>query len=307
MPEFFTRDHQRPISSKKLHDVDRATQVDAMESWFRERYKTLAERKPYCSAEAGGKWSAGAFDVRGELNTEFSGNVPDDLIDEVIGGFEEDFWRAPSPSREGHGEHLVAEMACITGYYQYFAGAVLDIEKLRQTEVDRGVATCFYRMLYVNVITALATYLSDAFISTVLSSPGLMRRFVETRLEFRSGKVAFADAFKTLEDVERMARACLAGRVWNHLPRVSQMYRDSLGIEFPAETGTVFRAVLKCHDIVHRNGKTKDGTEVLVSSEDIAKLIQAVEELVQDIDVQLVDVRELCSTGSAPSHLGIAS
>ena len=299
MPELFTRDRQPPISGQKLHDVDRGLRLDATETWFRERSKALAGRTPYRPAEAGGKWTGGgAYDVCGELNSLFSGVVADDLIDGVIGRSAEQLrLNTSSPSREEPGECLAAEMASITEYYRYFAGAILDIEKLRQTEVDRSVASCFCRMLYVNVITALTTYLSDAFISTVLSSPGLMRRFLETTPEFRSEKMVFTDAFKTLEDVERKARACLADRVWHHLPQLRQMYRDSLGIKFPAETGAVFRAVLKWHDIVHRNGKTKDDAEVLVSSEDVARLIQTVEELVQDIDVQLADVRELYSTG----------
>lgn len=162
---------------------------------------------------------------------------------------------------------------------------------MRQTEVGRNVARCFCRILYVNVITALTTYLSDAFVGIVLGSPGLMRRFIETTPEFRSEKQVFVDAFKMLEDLERKARASLADRVWHHLPRLRQMYRIALGIEFPAEAAVVFGGALKCHHIVHRNGKTKDGAGALVSSEDVAKLIQSVEELVKDIDIQLADVR----------------
>lgn len=201
---------------------------------------------------------------------------------------------------EGRDEYLIGDIACITGYYHHFAGAILGIEKLRQAEVDHSVASCYYRMLYVNVITALTTYLSDAFISTLVGNSGLMRRFVEATLEFRGEKVVSADASKTLDDVERKARVLLSGLAWHQIERVRQMYRDNLGIEFPAEIGAVSQGMRTHHDIVHRNGTARDGAEVRISSEDVAKLIQIVEELVQDIDVQLADFRAWPSSEPRP-------
>ena len=166
-----------------------------------------------------------------------------------------------------------------------------DIEKLLETKVDDSVSSVFRRMLYVNVITALETYLSDAFINTVANKPELMRRFIETTPEFQAERVPLSEVFKAVEQIERKARSYLIDVVWHHLDRIKPMYRATLGIEFPSDAGSIFRAILVRHDVVHRNGKTKDGKEIFVTPKEIAGLIGEVQKFVQYIDTQLAEVR----------------
>src|SRR5437879_4390517 len=170
------------MSEDTLRESDRDTQLDVMETWFRQRFEDPAERTPYESAEGGYIWiHGGPYDAREELEAEFSGVVPDELINELVDDLEgqSSQW-APTPSPEDYDEYLVQDIARITEYYHNFSGAILDIEKLLETKVDDSVFSVFRRMIYVNVITALETYLSDAFINTVANRAELMRRFIET-------------------------------------------------------------------------------------------------------------------------------
>lgn len=146
-------------------------------------------------------------------------------------------------------------------------------------------------MLYVNVITVLETYLSNAFINTVVNNPELMHRFIETTPEFQAEKVPLSEVFKAVEEVKQKARSHLIDAVWHHLDRIKPMYRATLGIEFPSDSGEIFRAILTRHDIVHRNGKMKDGKEILIGPADVTKLIGAVEKFVQHIDTQMAKVK----------------
>jgi hypothetical protein len=61
-------------------------------------------------------------------------------------------------------------------------------------------------------------------------------------------------------------------------------------VKFPDELGDIYRAILKRHDIVHRNGKNKDGEEILLQKGDVSALIEKVEQLAQAIDVQLAEI-----------------
>lgn len=283
-----------PMSEEALRDADRETQLEVMESWFRERFEDPAEHTPYESAEGGYIWIwGGPFDAREELEEEFSGIVPDDVIDELVEKLEGECYQwAPIPSPDDYDNYLVDYIARITEYCQNFAGAILDIEKLLETQVDPSVSTVFHRMLFVNAITALETYLSDAFINTVVNTPKLMRRFIETTPEFRSEKVALSEVFKAVERIEQKARSYLIDVVWHHLDRVKPMYRDTLGIEFPDDIGPLFKAILVRHDIVHRNGKTKSGEEIIVRRDQIAGLLRQIETFVQRIDQQVASVKE---------------
>lgn len=293
MAQYFTSDLEHPIAEDELRDADRETQLDVMETWFRHRFEDPAERTPYESAEGGYIWIwGGPYDAREELESEFSEVVPNEVIEELANKLEgECLGWAPRPSAEDYDDYLVEDIARITEFYHNFTGAILDIERLLETKVDNTVSNCFMLLLYVNVITALETYLSDAFINTVSNSPDLMRRFIETSPEFQAEKVPLSDVFKAVEEIERKARGNLIEMVWHRLDRVKPMYRAALGIEFPPDSGAIFRAILTRHDIVHRNGKTKDGKEIIITPEEITELLSVVERFVQHIDTQLAEKR----------------
>lgn len=291
--------------SEALRAADRETQLGVMETWFQQHFEDPAERTPYESAEGGYLWIwGGPYDAREELEGEFSGVVPDDVIDELADKLEGECreW-APTPSAEDYYDYLVEDIARITEYYHNFSRAISDIEILLETKVDNNVASCFRRLLYVNVVTALETYLSDAFINTVVNKPELMRQFIETTPEFQAEKVPLAKVFKAIEEIERKARSYLIDVVWHNLGRVKQMYRATLGIEFPSDSGAIFSAIQTRHHIVHRNGKTQDGKEILITHKGVDDLIGAVEKFVQQIDTQLSEVRSnnQFNTGAPPA------
>lgn len=289
MATYFDADSGGDLSEEDLRESESDLQRSAMEAWFRARFEDPAERTPYESAEGGYIWIwGGPYDAREELESEFGGIVPEEVILELVKDLERECYEwAPTPSASDYDDFLVEDIARITSYYHSFSGAVLDIEALLRTEVPGPVAACFHRLLFVNVITALETYLSDAFISTVMNQPKFMRKFVETTPEFRNEKISLADAFKAAEQAERKARAYLADVVWHHLERVRPMYLETLGVKFPENIGPIFRAIHTRHDIVHRNGKTKDGEEILITADSVQQLIAEVEALAQHIDEHL--------------------
>ena len=292
MTDYFTSDQEYPISEDALRDADRKTQRDVMETWFRGRFEDPAERTPYESAEGGYIWIwGGPFDARDELKNEFSGVVPDDVIEELVHELEGECWEwAPTLSSDDY-EQLAEDIAQITEYFDNFSGAIMDVKKLLQTRVDESVSGCFLRLLYVNVITALETYLSDAFINTVVNTAVLMRRFIESTPEFQAEKVPFASVFKAVDGIKRKAQAYLIDVVWHRLERVKPLYRATLNIEFPEDLDSLFHAIRVRHDIVHRNGKTKEGKEILITRKDVSELIIAVEKCVQLLDAQLAEMR----------------
>ena len=278
------------LSKDALRVSDSETQSDVMRTWFHQNFEDPAERTPYESSEGGYIWIwGGPYDAREELMSEFSDVVPEDLIEELATELENECWQwAPAPSINDY-DQLVEDIALITEFYDNFSSALVDIKTLLSTEVDDSVNTRFMQMLYVNVITALETYLSDAFISTVVKYPDLMRRFIETTPEFKAEKVSLANVYKAMDEVEKKAHAYLINQVWHRIERVKLMYRDTLGINFPSNLGPIFQAIQSRHDIVHRNGRTKKGEEILITSGKIKELISHMEEFVESVDNQLVE------------------
>lgn len=290
-----SEDTEPSISLSDLKNADRETKLDVMRTWFFQNYEDPVERTPYNSAEGGYLYIwGGPYEARSELESEFSGVVPDDLIEELSEELDSmcGDW-GPKEKPGDYDEYLINEIAQITEYYNNFSSAILDIEKLLKTNVDKSVQSCFFRLLYVNVITAMETYLSDAFINTVVPDERLMRRFVESVPEFKSAKISLSEVFKEVDKIEQRAKRYLADVVWHNLSRVKPLYKDVLEIEFKKElSDEIFRAILNRHDIVHRNGKTNKGAEIFIFIKDIEGLITRVEKFVQNVDCQLREKKD---------------
>lgn len=285
------------MSRHDLRDEDRETQISEMENWFREHYEDPAERTPYESKEGGYLWIyGGPFDAREELECEFGGDVPDDVIDELVNTLEgECFEWAPTSGPEDYEEYVVEDIVQITDYHENFLGSLDKIKSLCTLEVSGLLSGYYLRILYANVITALETYLSDTFIGVVSKDKALMRAFFEKNDQFMKEKILLSDVFRVVDEAETRFNEHVLNIAWHNIGRVESMYSKILGVEFQKEEGKIRAAVVKRHDIVHRNGKTKDGEEVVVSKEDIDGLIEMTRSFVSFIDAQVDVVIESCS------------
>lgn len=291
---YWLPDFERAMSPEDLKNSDKDTQIEVMRTWFFRHFEDPANSTPYESAEGGYIYIwGGPYDAQEELESEFSGVVPSEVIEELANELSETSWEwSGIPSGKDFDDYVLEDIASLSEFLYSFEASISDITELLLAPVDISVAHCFYRLLYANVITALETYLSDAFISSVLQNQQLLRRFIETTPEFRKEKVPVSDIFKAFEAIEPKARRYLGEIRWHNLERVKPMYRDTLGIEFPTELDKLFSAILVRHDIVHRNGKTKDGAERVITRDSVHQLITNVESFVFHIENQLETLKQ---------------
>jgi hypothetical protein len=145
----------------------------------------------------------------------------------------------------------------------------------------------FLRMLYSSAITALETYLSDAFYQTVIKDEALIEKLMLTTPEFRDKKYSLSELVEWKKQTNEKVSEYLFNIVWHNLAKVRCMYRDVLGTNFPDDSDAVHAAVVIRHDIVHRGGKTKSGKPHNFRESDIEKLFAAIEGFVKEIDLQL--------------------
>ena len=280
------------IKPSDLDGLEASEQKELMKQWFLQNYEDPAERTPYESAEGGYIWIwGGPYDAREEIKGYFHEYADQSAIDEAVEELEHYCleW-APTERPGDYDDYIIDDISSITEAHKNFTGAIEDIQKLLESEIAPEVQCNFYRLLFVNVITALETFLSDAFISKVMGSREYFKAFVKSNPDFQKQKLSLSDVLEAAEVIESTVKTHLLEVVWHNLDRVSQMYKSTLGIEFPKDLGDVYRAILKRHDIVHRNGKNKDGENIHIEKDDVSKLINDVEKLAQELDLRLTEV-----------------
>lgn len=279
-------DYEGTITASDLRRAGRDTQLNVMQQWFHANYENPVENTPYESAEGGYIYIwGGPYDPYEELEGEFGGVVPDKLINELAQDLRDISWEwTGRPDSSDIDDYLFDSIASFTKHLETFQSSIQDIKALLETNVGEPYQQCFRRLLYVNVITALETYLSDFFISSISGDHGLLRKFVEVNPDFKAEKIPISEVFKAAEEIEQRVKTYLMDVVWHHLARIKPMFLDTLGINLPSDMSALFKAVLVRHDIVHRNGRSKDGREHVLVEKDIADLLAIAESFVMEIE-----------------------
>jgi hypothetical protein len=288
---YFDPASERQIRVEELRGEDRETQIRAMRHWFLQHYEDPAERTPYESREGGYIWIWGGPYYAGDvLNDEFQGNVEQSVIDDLAQQLtrETGVW-APTEQEGDYDEAWFDESG--TEPYVAFKGAMRELGTLIDADIH-DLAPGLYAVLFAHAITVLETYLGDTFRGLIASKPDLMRKFVETTPKFKERKVALADLFNAHENITKTAMEHLRDFVWHRLISAGKMYRDTLGIDWPAtpDPKALLRAVNMRHHIVHRTGKDHDGNTVYVDKAVVQALTADIQQLVTQLEQKVVEI-----------------
>jgi RiboL-PSP-HEPN len=282
------------LSDAELEAAEPEVQTRVMKHWFHQNYTDPVENTPYESAEGGYIFIwGGPFDAREELQDNFGGLVPDEVIEELAERLDDiaPEWTG-NPDEFAVDDYVFDAIGSSEVYRASLQGAISTIEQSLDVKMDEPLHQNFLRMLYVGVIAAMEAYLSDFFISALKDDETLLRKFVESTKEFRDKKIPVSDVFKAYEGIEATAKEFLLALTWHNLPRVKPLYKDVLQIEFKEETvSELIGAIAVRHDIVHRNGKKKDGVEVAMTRDEITRVLGFVKELVKGIEDRWFEIR----------------
>lgn len=188
---------------------------------------------------------------------------------------------------EPYYEEFYELIASNTEFFKTFNDDLDNILKLLAIQPNKkDLKNLFNRQLYSSVISIMETYLSDAFINTVLKSKDNLKKFYKTFKGFNKQKIAMSAIFEFEDKAESVAKKAMLEVIYHNLPKVSEMYKDTFDVKFP-KIDEIYKAVLKRHDFVHRNGKDKDGNIVIVDSEMINNLVKNVRTFITKIDNQI--------------------
>jgi hypothetical protein len=269
-------------------EEDPDAQKEVMREWFYQHYTDPVDNTPYESAEGGYQYIwGGPYDPQEELSNQFSGKFPDEVIEELA----DELANISSEWTGNPDEHALDEYEFDTlgssVHRESFDEAILIIQLILDTNFEKHLLQPLWRQQYTAVFTAMETYLFDFFYSVIQADKELFRKFVKINEEFGKRKFSISELFEQHEKIEQTAREFLANISWHNLPRVEPFYNFVLGIRFDKDLfGRLSKAVLVRHDIVHRNGKKKDGETWVLSKEQIIELISWVRDFVQHIEME---------------------
>ena len=275
-----------PLSDFK--EMSEEEQVEAMRDWFFENYEDPAHRTPYESREGGYIYIwGGPYNAYEELSI-FYGYIPDEIIEDLAHDLSMDCpeWTSaekPSDYEDSYFNLILSD----NEYFKSFMESINHIRDISNAEITGATKDHLLRVLHVSVITAIETYLSDAFINSVINDRESMRKFVENNPEFKNKTIKLSEIFAKHENIDQEVKGYLVSQLWHNLKKIKPMYKTTLGVDFPDNIESIFKAIDTRHDLVHRNGKNIDGEAVIITDEILSILLDDAIEFITYINEQL--------------------
>lgn len=271
-----------------LRTASKHQQLEVMESWFRAMFEDPAHRTPYESKEGGYIWIwGGPYDAGEELEGEFGGIIDETVIRGLVDSLEGECvdW-APTERPGDYDEGLFDAVSENAAARRTLDEATTTIQSLMSAPIVDELGPAYRRLLFANVITALETYLSDTFINRVFSSVDLIQKYIDSDPKFKERKVPYKDILREAGRVQDEARRELLAMVWHNVAKIKPMYFQVLGVDL-GDIEPVASAIQLRHDIVHRNGRRRDGAIVAVTNNDITTLLHEIDELAFRIELTI--------------------
>ena len=174
--------------------------------------------------------------------------------------------------------------------------AVEAIEQLPQEIKDN-----LYRLLYANIISKLEAFLCDTIVSYVLSSEAHKRKFVQRYKPLATQNFPMSAIYTKYEALDTIIKGALTSIVYHDIVLVRTLYKNIINIDLP-NAKAIEEAIHIRHDIVHRNGKDKDGNLHTIQRADVEILLEHVKDFIYEIDglVSLATLSEATPDAGLP-------
>lgn len=172
-------------------------------------------------------------------------------------------------------------------FYDSFQNEISNVKQLNDIQLESlKLLIVLKRQLYITAIGTLETFLSETFINVINENPEYFRNFVETYPNFKERKFQLNEIYGEYDKLQDTARKEILEVIYHNLVKVRNMYVSTFKIEFP-DISELSKAVNTRHDLVHRNGKTKDGFDVTVNKEIVTELLNQISVFVEHISKSL--------------------
>ncbi len=136
------------------------------------------------------------------------------------------------------------------------------------------------QLLFANVITAFEFYLQTIAVE-LMNHDGLLIQKVADTNRFKNQKVSLSTALSN--DMKQYVIALVQNIVFHNLAEVEPLFREAWNIRIPI-TQDMLDAIRIRHDIVHRNGCTKQSVLHTIEATQVMKVVDVFDQVAKHVD-----------------------
>ncbi|EKK5375570.1 hypothetical protein PN738_000630 [Morganella morganii] len=284
--DMFTIDNKR-VSINSLKFKSKTVQLKVMRDWFFDNFEDPANCCPYESREGGYFYIyGGPYNADEELQEKFGGYIKSDFIQELVDDLQDICydWSGNSSNASGwYDEDLYEVVTTSNKPHSNFLENITKIRSLSLLELNQENKDHFLGILYTNIITALETLYVELFINSIDKDNSFFINYIKTGGgNFKASKDLTVMPFipQTMEELrEKLVKEIkehLIGASWHSTEQVIKRYKSTFGIKVQNDwpISEIENATLIRNHLIHRGGKDKNGDPVIITENNLNKLLE---------------------------------
>ena len=160
------------------------------------------------------------------------------------------------------------------------------MQKLRGMLESNFVLTndIFLKMVDAFAVTAMEAYLSGTLIEKVKQNEKYLLNAAQKIEDIKDEKMTLYEVVKSPDKAKKRILKKLYEFMYHNLPKIKCIYEIVFEIKIDYSLKDLMKIVGRRHDIVHRNGKNKDGVEIVLSAAMVKQDIDVISSFVKKIN-----------------------
>jgi len=148
--------------------------------------------------------------------------------------------------------------------HKHFLEELDELKKLTDASESFNKKYIIYRMTYAHAVTLLEAFLGDTAKSLVSENSSFFQNARQIE-ELKKARYSLEYLATNEVDAKGLAIKELSNILYHNIPKVKSMFEKILNSRFEIDISEIVKITKTRHDIVHRNGKTKDGEPIYLS------------------------------------------
>lgn len=158
------------------------------------------------------------------------------------------------------------------------------------TGVLRWSGSVINRMVFAETVSSMEAYLGDTLLKAVQTDPSAMKRLVISDKVLSAERVSLEEILANPQIVKDKVLGYLRELLYHNLAKVEVVFRIALQINiFPDKDlkARLYKTIQLRHDVVHRNGRDKNGIEQQFPAMLVKETMTDVQAMVRHIERSL--------------------
>lgn len=143
------------------------------------------------------------------------------------------------------------------------------------------------KMSYAYAVTLMESFLGDTLKVLITEREEFLNNAIVNVEEVSKAKYSIAELAETDLNICNLALKHVNEILFHNIPKVKRVYEQVLGVKLQLDISRVSRITALRHDIVHRNGYSKDNKPINVNAQDFYQAIEDIKEFTSSLQKQI--------------------